>query len=152
LALLLQHYFQAEYFFLYLTERKTQMRFIFSKSGMTILLVLVTLVWLGSGLLNPINKIQSIGKQNSETFFPQTQSNSQDTTQVIVRWIVETSQPFAAELRGSIDSWWEGQKVMIADQLVQWLGQQQQHISSGIQSKLLEMINKALGLTPANPQ
>jgi hypothetical protein len=152
LAPLLQHYFQAEYFFLYLTERKTQMRFIFSKAGLAILLVLLTVVWLGNRLLNPINKVQSIGKQNGETLSPQSQINLQDTTPAMVRWIVETSQPIAAELRGSINSWWERQKVVIADQLVQWLNQQQQYLSTGIQSKLLEMINKALGVTSANPQ
>ena len=128
------------------------MRFIFSKAGLALLLVLLAVLWLGGGILNPIIQVPSNAKQNIETSLSQPQNNSQNTTPAIVRWIVETSQPIASELRVSINSWWEGQKVAVANQLIQWLTNQQQQITSGIQTQLREMINKALGVNSATSQ
>ena len=128
------------------------MRFIFSKAGLALLLVLLSVFWLGGGIMNQLIQAPSTAKQNIATSLTQPQNNSQDTTPAIVRWIVETSQPIASELRASLNSWWEGQKVTVANQLIQWLMQQQQSISSGNQTQLYEMINKALGVNSANPQ
>ena len=128
------------------------MRFIFSKAGLALLLVLLVVLWLGGGIFRPLNKVQSIGKQNDAPPFSPPQSNSQDNTSAIVRWIVETSQPIASELSVSLNSWWEKQKVAVANQLIQWLTNQQQQITSGIQMQLREIINKALGVNSATSQ
>jgi hypothetical protein len=128
------------------------MRFIFSKAGLTLLLVLSAVLWLGGGILNQLILAPSNSKQNIVTFLSQSRDNSQDTTPTIVRWIVETSQPIASELRASLNSWWEKQKNTIANQLIQWLNNQQQQISSGFQSQLREIINKALGVNSPTAQ
>jgi hypothetical protein len=120
------------------------MKFIFSKAGLAFILVAFVSVWLGGGMLNQSIQIQSNTKQNTETSFAQPQNNPNVPTPAIVQWIVETSQPIANELRSSINTWWEGQKVILANQLIQWLTQQQQSITSGIQIKLSEMIKNAL--------
>ena len=125
------------------------MRFIFSKAGFTLLLVLITVWWLGGGIMKQLSPFTSNSKQNTGSTIPFSQENQKDNTQAIVRWIVETSQPIAAELRVSINSWWEGQKVAVANQLIKWLTQQQQYITSGVQTQLREMINKALGVNSA---
>ncbi len=128
------------------------MRFIFSKTGFTLLLVLITVWWLGSGIMKQLSPFTSNSKQNTGSTIPLSKDNPTDTTPAIVRWIVETSQPIAAELRVSINSWWEGQKVTVANQLIKWLTQQRQYITSGIQTQLGEMINKALGVNSATSQ
>ena len=128
------------------------MRFIFSKAGFTLLLVLLAMLWLGGGIMKQLIQAPSSAKQNIETSLSQPQNKSQDTTPTIVRWIVETSQPIASELRTSLNSWWEGQKVALANQIIKWMTQQQQYITSGIQTQLREMIKKALGVNSATSQ
>ena len=128
------------------------MRFIFSKAGFTLLLVLITVWWLGGGIMKQLSPFTSNSKQNTGSTIPLSKDNPNDTTPTIVRWIVETSQPIAAELRVLINSWWEGQKVTVANQLIKWLTQQQQYITSGIQIQLGERINKALGVNSATSQ
>jgi len=103
-------------------------------------------------MLNQSSQLSSNTKPNSESTTPLSKDNPNDTTPAIVRWIVEASQPIASELRASLNSWWEGQKVAVANQLIQWLTNQQQQITSGIQTQLREMINKALGVNSAASQ
>jgi hypothetical protein len=128
------------------------MKFIFSKAGLAFILVAFVAVWLGGGILNQSIQIQSNTKQNNKTSVLQSQNDPKDPTPAIVQWIVKTSQPIANELRASLDFWWEGQKVTLANQLIQWLTQQQQSITSGIQIQLSEMINNALKVNSTTPQ
>jgi hypothetical protein len=150
----LQHHILIIHGFLYLkgNERITPMRFIFSKAGFTLLLVLLAMLWLGGGIMKQLIQAPSSAKQNIETSLSQPQNNSQDTTPAIVHWIVETSQPIASELRVTLNFWWEGQKVALANQIIKWMTQQQQYITSGIQTQLREMIKKALGVNSATSQ
>jgi hypothetical protein len=120
------------------------MKFIFSKAGLVFILVAFLSVWLGGGILNQSIQNASITNQDNETSVLQSQNDPKDPTPVIVQWIVKTSQPIANELRESLNSWWEGQKATLANQLIQWLTQQQQSITSGIQIQLSEMINNSL--------
>jgi hypothetical protein len=128
------------------------MRFILSKAGLTLLLVLLAVLLLGGGILNQSFQFSSSPKPNLESTSPLSKDNSNDTSPAIVHWIVETSQPIASELRASLNSWLEKQKDTLANQLIQWLTNQQQQITSGIQTQLREMINKALGVNSATSQ
>jgi hypothetical protein len=128
------------------------MKFIFSKAGLASILVVFFVVWLGGGMLNQSIQFQSNTKQKTETSILQSQNDPKDPTPAIVQWIVKTSQPIANELRVSLNSWWEGQKVTLANQLIQWLTQQQQSITSGIQIQLSEMIKNALKVNSTIPQ
>jgi hypothetical protein len=128
------------------------MKFIFSKAGLASILVVFFVVWLGGGMLNQSIQFQSNTKQKTETSILQSQNDPKDPTPAIVQWIVKTSQPIANELRVSLNAWWEGQKVTLANQLIQWLTQQQQSITSGIQIQLSEMIKNALKVNSTIPQ
>jgi hypothetical protein len=128
------------------------MKFIFSKAGLASILVVFFVVWLGGGMLNQSIQFQSNTKQKTETSVLQSQNDPKDPTPAIVQWIVKTSQPIANELRVSLNAWWEGQKVTLANQLIQWLTQQQQSITSGIQIQLSEMIKNALKVNSTIPQ
>jgi hypothetical protein len=128
------------------------MKFIFSKVGLAFILMAFVSVWLGGGILNQSIQNHPNTKQNTETSVAQTQNNPKNPTPAIVQWIVETSKPIATELHSSIDTWWEGQKVILANQLIQWLTQQQQNITSGIQIQLSEMIKNALRVNSTTSQ
>jgi hypothetical protein len=62
------------------------------------------------------------------------------------KWVFETSKPIASELGTSVQSWWETQKVIIVDQLINWLSQQQSDISAALQSRLREITSHAVGM------
>jgi hypothetical protein len=128
------------------------MKFIFSKAGLAFILVTFVAVWLGGGILNQSIQIQSNTNQKTKTSVLQLQNDPKGPTPAIVQWIVKTSQPIANELRVSLDSWWEEQKFALANQLIQWMTQQQQSITSGIQIQLSEMINNALKVNSTTPQ
>ena len=128
------------------------MRFIFSKVGLTLLLVLFSVLLVGGGVLTQSSKLFSTPKSNPEPTIPFSKDGSKDTTPAIVRWIVETSQPIASELRAALNSWWEKEKAILAEQLIHWLANQQQQIASGIQTQLREMIINALGVKSASSQ
>jgi hypothetical protein len=128
------------------------MKFIFSKAGLALILVAFISVWLGGGILNQAFQNSSNTQQKSDALIPQPQNDPKDTTPPLVQWIIETSQPVAKELRSSINTWWEGQKVILANQLIEWLTQQQQSIASGIQTQLNEMIKNALKVNSTTPQ
>jgi hypothetical protein len=127
------------------------MKFIFSKAGLTLILVAFLSVWLGGGILNQSIQISSNPKQNASTSVPQAQNDPKDPTPAIVQWIVKTSQPIANELRISLNSWWEKQKVILSNQLIQWLTQQQQSITSSIQTQMNELIKSALKVDSTTP-
>ncbi len=129
------------------------MRFIFSKAGLALLLLMLAGLWVGGEVLKQPIQASSKTMENIETSPAATlQNNPQDTSPEIVRWIVETTQPIASELRSSLNNWWSGMKVNISNYLIQWLAQQQQNISSSIQTQLFKIINKALGVNPVNSQ
>jgi hypothetical protein len=128
------------------------MKFIFSKAGLVLILVAFVSVWLGGGMLNQSIQNSSNSKQINEKSAPQSQNDPNDPAPAIVQWIVKTSIPIANELRTSLNSWWEGQKVTLANQLIEWLTQQQQSITSGIQTQLNEMIKNALKVNSTTPQ
>jgi hypothetical protein len=115
-------------------------------------MVLVAFWWLGGGIMKQISPFTANSKQKMGSTVMLSKDDPNGTTPAIVRWIVETSQPMASELRGSINSWWEGQKVTVANQLIKWLTQQQQYITSGLQTQLSEVIKKALGVNSAPSQ
>ena len=128
------------------------MKFVFSKVGLTLILVAFVSVWLGGGILNQSFQNSLNTKQKTEISDPQAQNDPKDPTPAIVQWIVKTSQPIADELRASLNSWWEKQKVILSNQLIQWVTQQQQNITSGIQTQLNEMIKNALKVNSTTSQ
>ena len=128
------------------------MKFVFSKAGLALILVAFVSVWLGGGILNQSFQNSLNTKQKTEISDPQSQNDPKDPTPAIVQWIVKTSQPIADELRASLNSWWEKQKVILSNQLIQWVTQQQQNITSGIQTQLNEMIKNALKVNSTTSQ
>ena len=120
------------------------MRFLTSKTSLFLisLTFIFILIWMNTGNLK------------SSTLFTDMQvSNSQqnlflnklgDLFSGFLKWVYEFSQPFAAEAGKSLQAWWDGQKAVMMNAAVQWLINQQDNLSSSLQSLLTRIIGKSV--------
>lgn len=60
------------------------------------------------------------------------------------KWVYEFSQPFAAEAGRSLQTWWDGQKAVMMNAAVQWLVNQQDNLSSNLQSLLTSIFRNSI--------
>ncbi len=124
------------------------MRNFFIKLVLLIGIFAFAMLMLDSGTLNHLlhlpGAVQPV--QQSSLQSPQPDIEVQESTPGIVRWITQTTQPVADELRVSLSQWWETQKTQLANSLNQWLAEQQNSIGTDIQIKLRTVINQALGV------
>ena len=120
------------------------MRFLTSKTSLFLisLTFIFILIWMNTGNLK------------SSTLFTDMQvSNSQqnlflnklgDLFSGFLKWVYEFSQPFATEAGKSLQAWWDGQKAVMMNAAVQWLINQQDNLSSSLQSLLTRIIGKSV--------
>ena len=121
------------------------MRFLSSKISLIVItfLLITALVWISVGNFQGLASIaieQSDGKP--QTVFL---DNLKEFFSGLIKWIYTTSKPIASELSASLQSWWETQKVIIVDHLIKWLSQQQNDISTILQSRLHGLTSNAMG-------
>jgi len=130
-------------FLLPIDSNGEDMRFLTSKTSLFFIsLVFISIFfWMNFSNLKSSTLFTEIQASNSQQ--NQFLTKLGDLSSRFFKWVYEFSQPFAAETGRSLQAWWEVQKVMMINTAVQWLINQQDNLSSSLQSLLTSVIGNS---------
>lgn len=120
------------------------MRFLTSKTSLFLIsfIFIFILFWMNIGNLKSSAHFSEI--QASNSLQNHLLSKLGDLFSGFFKNVYEFSQPFAVEAGKSLKTWWDTQKVVMMNDAVQWLVNQQDNLSSGLQSLLTSIIGNSI--------
>lgn len=127
------------------------MRFLTSKFSLFLisLIFISILFWMNFSSINSFIKLsdgQASTSQQNQLFI-----KLGDHISGFLKWLYDFSRPFAAEAVKYLQAWWANQKAAMTNAVIHWLVNQQESLSSALQSQLERYIDKPFKPIWENP-